>query len=107
MTIFPFLILGILLSPILTLVQTKKLYQTNRVFQEQLKYTLTNDSIHTKGKTFDSTQKWTGFYKIQETKSFFMLYQSERVATLLDKKMFSDNELNEFKQFIQSLNIQK
>ena len=105
--ILPFLILGFLLSPILILVQVKKIYRTNRIFQEQLNYKLTNDSIHIKGETVDSIQKWTGFYKIKETSSFFMFYQGEGTATLLDKKMFTNNDLAEFKQFIQSLNIKK
>ena len=101
-----FISLGIFISPILILRQTKKTYQTNKTFQEQLNYKLTNDSIHIKGETVDYVQKWTSFYKVKETKNFFMLYQGEGgVATLLNKKMFSDKELTDFRQFIQSLNL--
>ena len=99
------LFLGFFISPILVLWQSKKNYRTNRIFQEQLNYKLTNDSIRIKGETVDSVQKWTGFYKKKETKSFFMFYQGEGVATLLDKKMFSDKELTDFRQFIRSLNL--
>ncbi|MCL2328638.1 MAG: YcxB family protein [Bacteroidetes bacterium] len=99
------ILLGFFISPILALWQSKKNYRTNRIFQEQLNYRLTNDSIHTKGETIDAIQKWTGFYKKKETKSFFMLYHGEGVATLLDKKMFSDKELTDFRQFFQSLNL--
>jgi len=105
LNIIMFLFLGVLVSPILILLQVKKNYRTNRIFQEQLNYELTTDSIRMKGETVDSIQKWTGFYKVKETKSFFMLYQGEGVATLLDKKMFTDNELANFKQFIRSLNF--
>ena len=107
LNIIPFLILGFLLSPVLTLVQVKKMYRTNRIFQEQMNYKLTNDSIHIKGETVDSIQKWTGFYKLKETKGFFMFYQGEGIATLLDKKMFTDNELTNFKRFICSLNLKQ
>ena len=55
----------------------------------------------------DPVQKWTHFYKMKETKGFFMFYQGEGVATLLDKKMFSDKELTDFRQFILSLNLPK
>ena len=103
--IIPFLIIGFLL--ILVFVQIKKLYRTNRIFQEQMNYKLTNDSLHIKGETVNSSQKWTGFYKFKETKIFFMFYQGEGIATLLDKKMFTDDELTEFKQFIRSLNIKQ
>jgi len=100
-----FIFLGIFISPIFVIWQSKKNYRTNRIFQEHLNYKLTNDSIHIKGETVDSVQKWTGFYKKKETKSFFMFYQGEGVATLLDKKMFSDKELTDFRQFIRSLNL--
>lgn len=99
------LILGLFLFPTLMLIHIKKLYRTNRIFQEQLNYKLTNDSIHIKGETVDSIQKWTRFYKVKETKVFFMFYQGEGIATLLDKKMFTDNELTHFKRFICSLNF--
>jgi hypothetical protein len=101
-----FIFLGILLTiPILTLLEIKKLYQTNKIFQGELNYYLNNESIHIKGETVDSIQKWSHFYKIKETSNFFMLYHGKTVATLLDKKMFSDSELEKFKRFIKSINI--
>ena len=100
-----FIFLGIFISPIFVIWQSKKNYRTNRIFREHLNYKLTNDSIHIKGETVDSVQKWSGFYKKKETKSFFMFYQGENIATLLDKKMFSDKELTDFRQFIRSLNL--
>ena len=73
---FVFILLGILLlSPVFTLFQIKKLYKTNKIFQEQLNYKLTNDSIHIKGNTVESTQSWTHFYKMKEEKNFFLFYQ--------------------------------
>ena len=102
--IFIFLVV-FLLTPFLTLFQIKKLYQTNKIFQEQLDYYLNNESIHIKGETVDSIQKWSHFYKIKETTDFFMLYHGKMVATLLDKKMFSESDLSEFKRFIKSINV--
>ncbi|MBA3900502.1 MAG: YcxB family protein [Bacteroidetes bacterium] len=105
---FIFIIIGIFIfSPIFTLIQIKKLYKTNKLFQEQLNYSLTNNSIQIKGSTVDSTQSWTHFYKFKDTKNFFMFYQGKMVATLLDKKMFSESELIEFQRFIKSLNVKR
>jgi hypothetical protein len=105
---FIFIFIGIfLLSPIFTLIQIKKLYNTNSIFKEKLNYHLTNDSIHINGETVDSTQKWTHFYQIRETKKFFMFYHGEMVATLIDKKMFSENDLREFQEFSKSLNLKR
>jgi len=105
---FIFIFIGVfLLSPLFTIIQIKRLYNTNSIFKEKLNYNLTNDSIHIKGETVDSTQKWTHFYQIRETKKFFMFYHGKMVATLIDKKMFSENDLREFQDFTKSLNLKR
>jgi len=105
---FIFIFIGVfLLSPFFTLIQIKKRYNTNSIFKEELNYILTNDSIQIKGETVDSTQKWTHFYQIRETKKFFMFYQGKMIATLLDEKMFSDNDLREFQKFTKSLFLRR
>ena len=103
-----YVIFGVfLISPIFTFYRIKKLYNSNIIFQENLEYILNNESIHIHGDTVESTQKWSRFFKIKETKSFFMLYQGEGVATLLDKKMFNNDDLQEFRRFIKSLKVKK
>jgi hypothetical protein len=101
------LIFGVIFIPIATIRQIKRMYQTNQIFHEQLKYSLDNNSIHIKGNTIDSTVLWTRFYKIKETKRFFMLYSGENIATLLEKKMFPEKAINEFREFIKSLSLIK
>jgi hypothetical protein len=106
---FIFILIGIFfLSPFFILKrQIKKIYNTNKIFQEKLDYSLSNDSIHIKGETVDYTQKWASFYQIRETKKFFMLYHGETVATLLEKKMFPESDLLEFQDFIKSLKVKR
>ncbi|WP_088656272.1 YcxB family protein [Geofilum rhodophaeum] len=105
---FIFIIIGVfLLSPFFTLIQIKRLYNTNSIFKEELNYILTNDSIQIKGETVDSTQKWTHFYQIRETKKFFMFYHGKMIATLIDKKMFLENDLQEFQRFTKSLRLKR
>lgn len=103
---FIFIILGfVTLSPIFTLYQIKKIYKSSKIFYEHIDYFLTNESIQIKGETVDSIQKWTHFFKIKETKNFFMLYHGEMVAILLDKKMFNISDIEEFRRFTKSLNV--
>ena len=103
-----YLIFGIfLLSPLFTFYTIKKQYDTNKIFQENLAYSLNNESIHIQGNTVDSIRKWNHFFKIKETKSFFMFYQGAGVATLLDKKMFNNGDLDEFRRFIRSIKVVK
>lgn len=84
----------------------KKQYKETIVLQNHMHYHLDNETIRIQGETFDSTNKWTHFMKIKETKNFFLFYHG-RVATFLHKKMFNNIELNEFRKFIQSLDIPK
>jgi NADH:ubiquinone oxidoreductase subunit 6 (subunit J) len=96
-----------ILSPVLIIVHTKKQYNTNKIIREEFNYHLTNDYLHIKGETVDSIQKWTHFYRVKETSNFFIFYQDKTIATLLYKKMFSENDLAEFKIFIKSLRFEK
>ncbi len=102
----PFLLIGVFIgTPLLIHVQAKKFYNTNSIFREPLDYHITNECLKIKGTTVDSTQFWSHFFKLKQTKQFVLLYHGENVATLLDKKMFEPEQLSEFLIFTQSLNL--
>ena len=90
-----------------TVIRVRNQYIGNKLFREKLTYRLNNDSIHVKGSTVDSILYWNHFYKVKETKRFFMFYHDEMLATMLEKKMFTDAELKEFKRFILSLKMER
>jgi fumarate reductase subunit D len=100
-------IVVLILSPFLSLRQIKKTYYSNKLFQEKINYKINKNSIQIKSSTVDTILYWNHFQKIKETSSFFLLYQSEGLAILLDKKMFSQIEINKFNHFISSLHIDK
>ena len=101
-------VMGIfLISPFITLLQIKKLYNANKIFHEKLEYNLTNEFIRIKGETVDSTQKWSHFNQLKETRKFYLFYHGKVEATFLYKKMFNNMDLNEFNSFIQSLHIER
>jgi hypothetical protein len=100
-------LIGLLLTPILIIYQTKRIYSTNKFFHEQVSYSLTNTSIKIKGESFDSEVKWTHYYKIKETKDFFILYQGNTIGNLLQKKSMKADDINEFRLFTKSLNLFK
>jgi hypothetical protein len=97
----------IMLVPVFILFQIKKYYKSNKTIQEKLDYNISNDSIQIKGQTVDSLLKWEHFSKIKETKNFFVLYQGKMISTLIDKKMFKDSDLEDFKVFIKSINFKR
>jgi hypothetical protein len=98
---------GVVLVPILYLMQAKKTYETNQAFHEELTYNLDNECINIKGDTVDSTTKWTRLYKTAETKQFFILYHDAIVANFIDKKLLTDAEIHEFREIIKSLNLRE
>lgn len=104
--LLPIILLSVFLSiPYIIYLQAKKQYYSNKIFQEILEYHLTNESLKIKGETVDSIQKWNHFFKLKDAKDFFVFYSGQNVATLIDKKMFNTENLNEFNKFIESLNI--
>ena len=99
---------GILLAfPLLVIRSAKKLYKQNKTFQEKLTYHLDNEKITIVGETVNTTFNWSRLFKITETRTFFLLYQDSLIADFLDKKMFTEEEIIEFRKFVNSLNIRK
>ena len=97
----------LLIFPFLIIRSAKKLYKQNKTLSEKLTYHLDNEKITITGETVNSTQSWSRLFAIKETKDFFLLYHDSIVANFLDKKMFSNEEIVEFRKFVKSLNIKK
>jgi len=107
--IFP-IILGlsvVVFAPLIIYYQTRQVYKSSKLFHENINYSIDNNSVKMNGVTFESELKWTHFYKIKETKNFFMLYQGKTIANLLDKKNMNNGDINEFRLFIRSLNLKQ
>lgn len=92
-----------MLTPFFSIIQAKKLYKRNKIFQGKLDYHLRNNSIEIKGETVNSVQYWSHFHKIKESTGFFLFYQDDHVATLVNKNMFTATDLNVFRQFIKTI----
>ena len=93
--------------PLLLVRSAKRLYKQNKLFYEKLAYHLDNEKVTITGETVNSTYNWCRLFKIKETRTFFLLYHDSIVANFLDKKMFSDEEIVEFRKFINSLDVKK
>ncbi|PWJ44564.1 YcxB family protein [Sediminitomix flava] len=98
-------LLAIVLLSSMTIKQIRRTFYTNKIFQEEIQYTLTNQSIDMKGDTFESVINWERFIQISEDKNYILLYQDHIIATFLDKKMFSSDELILFRSFLDSLGL--
>lgn len=106
LSLFP-LFFFVLVFTFLIMRSTKKLYRENKVFHEKLTYHLDNEKITITGETVNSTYNWNRLFRIKETRTFFLLYHDSIIANWLDKKMFSHEEIIEFRKFVNSLNVKK
>ena len=98
------ILLTMLFIPILT---AKKIYKQNKMFHEKWTYHLDNEKITFTSETTNSTTGWNRLFKITETQTFFLLWHDSMVANFLDKKMFTEEEIIEFRKFVNSLPIKK
>jgi len=85
----------------------KKRYIKNKTFHEKLTYHLDSEKIAITGEMYNFTITWTHFSEIKETRGFFVLYSDSMIANYLDKKMFSAEEIIEFRKFLNSLDVKK
>jgi hypothetical protein len=106
-TLTPLIIFGLSLItvPGLLIYQLKKAYNSNMFFHQNIQYYLSNESLRMIGESIESEIKWVHFYKLKETKYFFVFYQGSSLVNLLDKKMMKSSDIIEFSLFLKSLKL--
>ncbi len=99
--LFVFVIISSVLHPVLIKRNLKKQFRTNKLLQQETEYTISENGIHRKSESFDSTYKWYDIYKIIEKENMFIIYESSNSVLILPKRFFySDNELARLKELI-------
>jgi hypothetical protein len=83
----------------------KNVFYSNKQIQESISYTFTNESIYTKGETFDGDFTWDTVYKVKENKDWFLIYQSAQVMNMVPKKYFAKEQILELRNIIKSNNV--
>ncbi|WP_313134368.1 YcxB family protein [Anaerocolumna sp.] len=99
--LFVFVIISSILYPVLIKRNLKKQFRTNKLLQQETEYTISENGIHRKSESFDSTYKWYDIYKIIEKENMFIIYESSNSVLILPKRFFnSDKELAKVKELI-------
>lgn len=94
------------LIPFSIFFQSKKQYESNKYFHQELSYQLSNEHLAIQGDSIEVKIKWSYFIKLEDLGDFYILYQTNSLATILDKRLFKENDLIEFNEFIRSLKFQ-
>ncbi|MFM9988190.1 YcxB family protein [Flavobacterium sp.] len=79
----------------------------NPKLKENILQIISKENYCQKGETFEIKYFWNDFIKIEEIKNSFLLYISKKKAIIILKKDLKDNQYNELKELINSLNIKK
>ena len=96
------LAIAIPLFPLLGYRQFIKTFNSNKLLAEEITYEFTNDLIKSSGSSFQSEREWTSTRKVRELKGWFMIYQSDTIASLIPKKCMTDEQVIELRNIIRS-----
>ncbi|KMQ69535.1 hypothetical protein ACM39_00245 [Chryseobacterium sp. FH2] len=80
----------------------KKVFYSNKNIQECIFYTFTNETIHTKGETFEGEFHWNTVYKVKENTDWFLIYQNAQIMNMIPKKFFTKNQILELRNIIKN-----
>lgn len=89
----------IMLIPVFSYFKLKKNYYNTRI-HETITYSINDETIHSKGLTFDSTFTWNKIYKVSETKTWILIWQTKYIAHIIPKRDFTPEQLNSLKGIV-------
>lgn len=88
----------LVLFPIIVWLRAKKIYQSNPGLQAPIKYRFTENGVSLTGSDKTSDFEWKEFGKVQQTKSFLLMYNYNRAAYFIKLKDLTQEQI----EFIQS-----
>ncbi|MDE1191886.1 MAG: YcxB family protein [Arachidicoccus sp.] len=89
-----FSIYTLVLFPVLIWLRSKKIYKTNLALQEAIHYQFSDENVIVNGGGIESVFAWKDFGKVQQTKSFLLLYNYNRAAYFIKLKDLTQEQIN-------------
>ena len=90
--------LFLLLFPTLIVIIAVRQFLSNPGFQNEIKYTFSEDGVKVQGLTFKGEFLWAHIIKQKEINRFLILYHSEKMGNFIDKTKLTAEQI----QFIKS-----
>ena len=78
--------------PLSVYFRSKKVFASNKLMQEEVKWTVDEDSIKLQGQTYKSEFNWPGINRIQLLKDFMIIYMSKSTMYIIPRKSFHTDE---------------
>ena len=86
--------LFLLLSPTLIVLISVRQFISNPSFQNDIKYTFSENGLTVQGLTFKGEFVWTHIIKQKEIGNFLILYHTKRAGNFIDKSKLTTDQLN-------------
>lgn len=83
----------------------KREFYTHKNLQESIIFDFYKEKIEIIGETFQSEISWSNVHKVKELKKWFLIYQSNNLANLIQKKNFTQEQKKELRNLIIQNNI--
>jgi len=97
------LALIVVAQPLVILSTIYNIYYSSNQISEPLEMALSPKEIKIKGNSFYMVVEWEKFYKIEERRNWFLLYQNKLSAIIIPKKELSTNEIAEIKGILKGI----
>ena len=85
--------LFLLFAPTLIVIMAVSQFKSNPSFQNDIKYTFSDDSIVIQGVTFKSEVSWAHIIKQKEIGKFLILYHTKKFGNFIDKATLTTDQL--------------
>ncbi len=105
---FFFIIMGIyflIVFPIIFYFRIRKEYRTSKPLQKKVVSEITEERIIDVTEDSTAEASWNDVYKIEELKSWFILYYSKQMFGVCPKKAMTQEQIAEFRRIVNSKNI--
>ena len=81
-----------LMTPLSIFYSTKKSYEINKYMQSETEWTITQEKIKIKGKSFEGEYDWTNIYKIIKVGNCIIIYKDRIIGNFIPINSFNSKE---------------
>ncbi|AWI26595.1 YcxB family protein [Flavobacterium pallidum] len=93
----------ILFIPAMLYFKAARNFASNKRIQQPVEYEFTKEKMISKGAGFISESALDGLYRVEETRDWFLVYQSKLVANLIPKKDMMPDEITGLRNIFKNL----
>ena len=84
------------LTPLSIFYSTKKSYATNKYMQSETEWTISDEKIKIKGKSFEGEYDWSNVYKIIKVSDWIIIYKDRIIGNFIPINSFNNKEDYQF-----------